>query len=82
MIAQSHRWQKTAVAAAAVALFGLSATGAMALSLGRITVLSALGEPLRAEIDVPDINTDEATSLKATVAAPDAFTAADRKSVV
>jgi pilus assembly protein FimV len=76
LIAQSHRWQKTAVAAAAVALFGLSATGAMALSLGRITVLSALGEPLRAEIDVPDINTDEATSLKATVAAPDAFTAA------
>lgn len=76
MIAKSHRWQKTAIAAAAVALFGLSATGAMALSLGRITVLSALGEPLRAEIDVPDINTEEAASLKATVAAPDAFTAA------
>ena len=76
MIAKSHRWQKTAIAAAAVALFGLSATGAMALSLGRITVLSALGEPLRAEIDVPDINAEEAASLKATIAAPDAFTAA------
>lgn len=76
MIAKSHRWQKTAIAAAAVALFGLSATGAMALSLGRITVLSALGEPLRAEIDVPDINAEEAASLKAAVAAPDAFTAA------
>ena len=76
MIAKSHRWQKTAIAAAAVALFGLSATGAMALSLGRITVLSALGEPLRAEIDVPDINAEEAASLKAAIAGPDAFTAA------
>lgn len=76
MIAKSHRWQKTAIAAAAIALLGLSATGAMALSLGRITVLSALGEPLRAEIDIPDINAEEAASLKAAVAAPDAFTAA------
>ncbi|MBK7004954.1 MAG: fimbrial protein FimV [Burkholderiales bacterium] len=48
----------------------------MALSLGRITVLSALGEPLRAEIDVPDINAEEAASLKAAIAGPDAFTAA------
>lgn len=76
MIDQSHRWQKTALAAAAVALLGLSTTGAHALSLGRITVQSALGEPLRAEIDVPDINAEEASSLKAGVAAPAAFTAA------
>lgn len=76
MIAKSHRWQKTAVAAAAVALLGLSGTGAFALSLGRMTVLSALGEPLRAEIDVPEINAEEAASLKTRVAAPEAFTAA------
>lgn len=76
MIAKSHRWQQTAIAAAAIALLGLSTTGAMALSLGRITVMSALGEPLRAEIDVPDINAEEAASLKASVAAPDAFVAA------
>ncbi|MFZ3221381.1 MAG: FimV/HubP family polar landmark protein, partial [Rhodoferax sp.] len=41
-----------------------------------MTVLSALGEPLRAEIDVPEINAEEAASLKARVAAPEAFTAA------
>lgn len=76
MIAKSHRWQKTAIAAAAVALLGLSGTGASALSLGRLTVLSALGEPLRAEIDVPDINAEEAATLKTSVATPEAFTAA------
>jgi pilus assembly protein FimV len=38
------------------------------LSLGRITVQSALGEPLRAEIDVPEINAEEAASLKAGIA--------------
>jgi pilus assembly protein FimV len=76
LIAKSHRWQKTALAAAAITLLGLSGTGALALSLGRITVQSALGEPLRAEIDVPDINAEEAASLKTSVAAPEAFTAA------
>ena len=76
MIAKSHRWQKTAIAAVAVALLSLSATQAFALSLGRITVQSALGEPLRAEIDILDINAEEAASLKANVAKPAAFVAA------
>jgi pilus assembly protein FimV len=76
LIAKSHRWEKTAIAAAAIALMGFSATGALALSLGRLTVQSALGEPLRAEIDVPDINAEEAASLKTVVASPDAFVAA------
>lgn len=74
MIVKSPRWQITALAAAA--LFGLWGSDAMALSLGRITVQSALGEPLRAEIEVPDINAEEANSLKASVALPDAFKAA------
>lgn len=76
MIAKSHRWQRTAIAAAAIALLGLSATGVSALSLGRITVQSALGEPLRAEIEVPNISTEEAASLKTNVASPAAFVAA------
>lgn len=76
MIAKSHRWQKTAVAAAAIALLGLSTTGAWALSLGRISVQSALGEPLRAEIDIPEINAEEAASLVAKVASPQAFASA------
>ena len=76
MIAKSHRWQKTALAAAAAALFGLWGSNAAALSLGRITVLSALGEPLRAEIEIPEINAEEANSLKTGAASPEAFRAA------
>lgn len=76
MIAKSHCWQKTAVAVAALALLTAPLSEALALSLGRVTVLSALGEPLRAEIDVPSITADEAASLKAGVAAPEAFIAA------
>ena len=56
--------------------FGLAGTNAHALALGRLTVQSALGEPLRAEIDIPDINAEEAASLHATVASPNAFKAA------
>ncbi|WP_210547136.1 FimV/HubP family polar landmark protein [Rhodoferax sp. PAMC 29310] len=76
MNAKSHRWQKTVLAAAASALLGLAGSNASALSLGRITVQSALGEPLRAEIDIPEINAEEAASLKAAVAQPAAFQAA------
>ena len=73
---QSHRWHKSAMALAAAALFGLTAPYANALSLGNIIVQSALGEPLRAEIDIPEMNADEAATLKANVASPEAFRAA------
>lgn len=76
MIVKSHRWHRTAIAAAAMALLGLSGSEVLALSLGRITVQSSLGEPLRAEIEIPDINPEEAASLRANVASPDAFVAA------
>lgn len=76
MIEKSHRWHRTAVAATAIALLGLTASEVSALSLGRITVQSALGEPLKAEIEVPNISDEEATSLKTTVASPAAFVAA------
>ncbi len=68
---------RTPVAAAALSLvLGLSAMDAHALALGRVNVQSAIGEPLRAEIDVPDINAEEAASLKASIANPEAFKAA------
>jgi pilus assembly protein FimV len=68
---------RTPVAAAALSLvLSLAAQDAMALALGRVNVLSALGEPLRAEIDVPEITAEEAASLRATIANPDAFRAA------
>jgi pilus assembly protein FimV len=73
---KSPRWQASALAAAAVLSLGFASSSALALSLGRLTVQSALGEPLRAEIDIPDINAEEAASLKASVASPDAFRAA------
>ncbi|CAM8660965.1 FimV Tfp pilus assembly protein FimV [Comamonadaceae bacterium] len=76
MIVKSHRWQRTAVAAASFALLSLSGSGAYALSLGRLTVQSALGEPLRAEVEIPEITAEEASSLRAAVAQPEAFTAA------
>ncbi|MGE0330127.1 MAG: FimV/HubP family polar landmark protein [Ramlibacter sp.] len=44
--------------------------------MGRITVQSALGEPLRADIDIPEITPEEAASLRASVASPEAFRAA------
>lgn len=57
---------------AAVSLL-LPAGDALALALGRITVQSALGEALRAEIDILDINPDEAASLRASIGAPEVF---------
>lgn len=76
LIPKSHGWRKTAVASLVIALFGLPASTAFALALGRITVQSFLGEPLRAEIDIPEINAEEAASLKSSIALPEAFRAA------
>jgi pilus assembly protein FimV len=76
LIPSSHGWRKTAVASLVIALFGLPASSAYALALGRITVQSALGEPLRAEIDIPQINAEEAASLKPTLAKSETFRAA------
>ncbi len=73
MIAKSHRWRQTAMVAALCGLWGFNA---MALSLGRITVQSALGEPLRAEVEVLDINAEEASSLRTSIALPEAFRSA------
>jgi pilus assembly protein FimV len=69
-------WQ-TPVAAAALALvLGFQSQDAHALALGRVNVLSALSEPLRAEIDVPELTADEAATLRTSVANPEAFRAA------
>lgn len=73
LMANMHRWKFSALAAAAVLCVGLHAGEASALALGRITVQSALGEPLRAEIDVPQITQAEAETLRATAASPEVF---------
>ena len=75
LLANMHRWKFSVLAAAAVACAGFYTSDASALALGRITVQSALGEPLRAEIDLPQITPAEADSLRATTAAPEVFRA-------
>ncbi|MBP8287452.1 MAG: fimbrial protein FimV, partial [Rhodoferax sp.] len=71
MIAKSQQWQFSAIALAA--LLGLWGSNAIALSLGRINVQSALGEPLVAEIEILDINADEAASFSTRIAPPESF---------
>ena len=74
----THRfsWRLGALASAVALLGTLAGNPAHALGLGRITVQSALGEALRAEIDVPEITVEEAASLRVGVASADAFKAA------
>lgn len=71
-----NTFQKTSlratVIAATIAALPLSAQAA---GLGRISVLSALGQPLRAEIEL-NATADEVKSMTAAVAAPEAFKAA------
>ena len=59
-------------AAAALATLGVS-LDAHALALGAAKVRSALGQPLRAEIEVPQISSEEASTFKAKMASPQAF---------
>ncbi|HNW65295.1 MAG TPA: FimV/HubP family polar landmark protein, partial [Piscinibacter sp.] len=69
----SGRLALTGVAAAAL---WLAASNAYALGLGRLSVQSALGEALRAEIDVTSLTPEEASSLRVRVAPPEAYRAA------
>ncbi len=74
--AGERRWSLSTVAGAVALLSVLTAGNAWALALGRVSVQSLLGEPLRAEIDVPSITDDEAASLQVTVAPLERFRAA------
>ena len=69
------RWHAVAGAVAVVAALALPASHAWAVSLGRVTVQSQLGEPLRAEIDLPQLSAQDAATLQASVAAPERFAA-------
>ena len=71
-----QNWRFGALAGAAVLLGSLASLEAHALALGRVTVQSALGEALRAEIEVAEINAEEASSLRVGIASSDAFKAA------
>lgn len=64
------RWNAIAAVVALSASL-MQPTDARALALGRVIVQSALGEPLRAEIEVPEITADEASSLRVRTASPE-----------
>jgi pilus assembly protein FimV len=60
----------TRVALAGLLLLPL---GVLAAGLGKLTVLSGLGQPLRAEIEVVAVQRGEADTLAARIATPEAF---------
>jgi pilus assembly protein FimV len=61
----------------AIALFAVALScatlAAHAAGLGKLTVLSALGQPLNAEIEIVSLQAGEEDSLSARVASPEAF---------
>ena len=62
--------------AAAVAVLSALPMSASALGLGKLSVKSALGEPLRAEIDITSLNPEEGSTLQVRVASPETYRAA------
>jgi pilus assembly protein FimV len=77
----SHRLPFTSSAlkklTAAVASALVLSSAAHAAGLGKLTVLSALGQPLRAEIELTSVSPEEASGLVAKLASPDAFRTAN-----
>lgn len=71
-----RRWTLHAVTGAVALASALTAGNAWALALGRVSVQSLLGEPLRAEIDLPSLTEDEAASLRIGVAPLEHFRSA------
>jgi len=62
--------------AAAVSVLAALPTAGWALGLGKLNVQSALGEGLRAEIDVTSLSADEGATLQIKVATPETYRAA------
>ncbi|MGH8796413.1 MAG: type IV pilus assembly protein FimV, partial [Caldimonas sp.] len=69
--------RRIACTSAAAASLILAAPGAEALGLGRLSVQSALGESMRAEIEVTSMTAEEAANLRIRVAPPESYRAAN-----
>ena len=63
----------SAMALAMATVFSSVSLPVEAAGLGRLTVQSGLGQPLLAEVEITSLTDDEASSLKARLARPDAF---------
>src|SRR6185503_5747962 len=59
----------------ALAAMVAASGSAWSLGLGRLNVQSALGEALRAEIDITSLNAEEESSLKVRIAPPESYRA-------
>jgi pilus assembly protein FimV len=73
---RSKNAARHALTGVALAASLLCALPAWALGLGRLNVQSALGESLRAEIDITSMTAAEAESIRLRVASPEAYRAA------
>ena len=65
--------KKIVVATALALSSAVLGSPAYAAGLGRLTVMSGLGQPLKAEIDLTSVSRGEAGTLVARVASPDAY---------
>ena len=68
---------KAIVLAATLAWSAWMPQAVHAAGLGKISVMSNLGQPLKAEIDLTAVSREEATSIAAKLASPDAFKTAN-----
>jgi pilus assembly protein FimV len=64
---------RTVLVLSALAALGAPVFDAQALGLGRLNVQSALGEGLRAEIDLISLSAEESASLSVRIASPEAY---------
>jgi len=76
LIQRSSNTAQFALRGVALAVACLWGSQAWALGLGRLSVQSALGETLRAEIEVTSITPEEASSVKLRIAPPEAYRSA------
>jgi hypothetical protein len=64
---------RTVLVLSALAALGAPVFDAQALGVGRLNVQSALGEGLRAEIDLISLSAEESASLSVRIASPEAY---------
>jgi pilus assembly protein FimV len=67
---------RVALTSVALAAMWIASGSAWALGLGRLNVQSALGETLRAEIDITSLSQEEDSTLRVRIAPPDTYRAA------
>jgi len=72
-VGRRRKGTPTILAVAIAAALAGAVPAADAAGLGRLTVQSALGQPLRAEVEVTSLGLDELGSLSARLASPEAF---------